>query len=312
MTAVPGSSVSVVITTRDRPALLTRALRSVLGQTVPVSEIIVVDDASTSNTESVLRGFGDARINCLRHDTPRGAPAARNSGLRAVQGPFVAFLDDDDTWSPEKIAKQLTVFAGSDPAVAGIFTWSCKLSAEHPEWRQVARTPQMKLGFVDFLGKTFFGASVPLLRTECVRRIGGFDERLVSVQDRDMWLRLSRHHAFEGIPEVLVQHYVHGDQITTDLSRKITGKEQFLDKYFLELQRHPAILAVHCWRLGLMYCLDGDYETGQRRLREALDADPTNPAPADDLRWSERAPSEHARHLVERRFTRVGDFVLYY
>lgn len=312
MNGVPCSPVSVVIATRDRPGLLQRSVRSVLAQTIRVDEIIVVDDASRVRAESALQGCDDLRIHCLRHRTPRGGSAARNTGLRAAKNPYIAFLDDDDTWSPEKIEKQLAVFERGDPRVGAVFTWSCKLSSHDPEWCQVSKTPSLRLTFVDFLSKTFFGASVPLLRTDCVEKSGGFDENLLSVQDRDMWLRMAEHCSFEGVPEVLVQQYIHGNQISSDLSRKIAGREQFLEKHLRDLALHPPILAAHYWRLGLMYCIEGAYAKGHERLRQALMTDPSGRGPADDLLWSERAPAEHAQHLAQERFNRIGDVTLYY
>jgi glycosyltransferase involved in cell wall biosynthesis len=308
----PNEAVSVVIATHDRPEMLPKAVQSVLEQTRPVDEILVVDDASNLSAESVLAAFGDRRIRHLRHDTAQGGPAARNTGLAAVTSPYVAFLDDDDTWARQKIEKQFTVFEHATAEVGGVFSYACKLSPIDPAWRQLSETPSLQLGHKDFLQKTYFGTSVPLLRTEYVVAVGGFDESLESVQDRDLWLRLARDCSFKGVPEVLVWHYIHGDQITTDLSRKIAGREQFLKKHQDELALHPPILAMHHWRLGLMYCLSGNYYEGQDHFRQSLLTDPSCQGPAEDLRWSTEAPVEHADYIARERFNRIGDLILYY
>lgn len=304
--------VSVVITTRNRPEQLPDSLRSVLEQTIAVSEIIVVDDASSIPAETVLETLDEHQIRYLRHTKVRGGSAARNTGLDAACSPFVAFLDDDDTWAPEKLEKQLAILENATPEVGGVFSYSCKLSPLDPTWRQVERTPSLQLSYSDFLKKTYFGASVPLLRKEYLVAAGGFDENLLSVQDRDMWLRLALDYTFVGVPEVLVRNYIHGDQITTDLSKKIAGREQFLEKHKDGLMREPSILASHLWRLGLMYCLAGAYSEGQQRFRQALNTDPNCQGPADDLRQSAEAPEEHANSIAERHFKRVGDLILYY
>ncbi len=309
MTAVP---VSVIIPTHNRAALLPRAVQSVLAQTVRVQEILIVDDASDHAAATVLASVDDPRIQHLRHPESRGGSAARNTGLQAATGTFVAFLDDDDTWSPDKVEKQYAAFAESDASVGGVFTYSCKVSPHDPTLRYVAKTPRLRLTFDDFLHKTFFGASVPLFRAACFEKVGGFDEALPSVQDRDMWLRIAHHFAFVGVPEVLVQNTIHGNQISSDLPRKIAGKELFLEKYYDDLCRHPKALAALYWRLGLMYCIDGSYTRGQQRLREALATFPDDPAPEADLQWSQDDPAGHARHLLAERFSRVGDVVLYY
>src|SRR3954463_5692049 len=97
--------VSVVIPVYDDSATLDRAIRSVIAQTYPVSEIIVVDDGSPERIDAQSQGAVEVRI--VEHDVNRGPSAARNSGIRASSGDYVAFLDADDTWRPTKLALQL-------------------------------------------------------------------------------------------------------------------------------------------------------------------------------------------------------------
>ena len=107
--------VTVIIPTFNRAAIVGRAIRSVLAQTCPDWELIVVDDCSTDATEQAVRDFSDNRIKYLRHDRNRRLSAARNTALRCGRGEYVAFLDDDDEWLPEKLEKELEVFRHSDP-----------------------------------------------------------------------------------------------------------------------------------------------------------------------------------------------------
>ena len=110
--------VSVVISTHNRREMLKRAIDSVLKQTFQDFEIIVVDDGNEP-AEEVAKSFSDARIRYVRHEIPhRGAPAARNTGIRSSQGEFVAFLDDDDEWLPLKL--QLQVKALDENQEAGL------------------------------------------------------------------------------------------------------------------------------------------------------------------------------------------------
>jgi glycosyltransferase involved in cell wall biosynthesis len=106
-------AVSVVIPTYNRASLLGRAIKSVLEQTYQDFEIIVVDDASTDNTEEVVRNLRDRRIRYLRHEKNRGGSAARNTGIRAAWGQYIAFQDSDDEWLPEKLKKQMEVLAAA-------------------------------------------------------------------------------------------------------------------------------------------------------------------------------------------------------
>src|SRR3954451_11064877 len=113
------SQVTVVIPTRDRWELLSRhALPAALSQEGVDLEVIVIDDGSTDETSQRLAGLRDSRIRVIRHDAPQGLPSARNSGIAAASGSWVAFLDDDDLWSPQKLRVQLDAARGNDASVA--------------------------------------------------------------------------------------------------------------------------------------------------------------------------------------------------
>src|SRR5918996_76049 len=108
---------SVIIPTHDRRDLLRLTLRTVLWQTGIDLEAIVVDDGSTDGTSDVVQAIGDARLRCVRHETPQGVSTARNHGMDLARGNWIAFLDDDDLWAPTKLRAQL------DSATASNATW---------------------------------------------------------------------------------------------------------------------------------------------------------------------------------------------
>jgi glycosyltransferase involved in cell wall biosynthesis len=99
--------VSVVVPTRNRSALLELTLRSVLCQRDVDLELIVVDEGSTDDTPTMLAAVADSRLRVIRNDTPRGVSAARNRGAASARADWVAFLDDDDLWAPDKLTRQL-------------------------------------------------------------------------------------------------------------------------------------------------------------------------------------------------------------
>ncbi len=109
--------VSVVIPTRNRSTLLAMALRSVFHQQDVELEVIVVDEASTDDTSTMLATIGDARVRVIRNDAPHGVSAARNSGAAEARGEWLAFLDDDDLWAPTKLARQIHAAEDSRTAV---------------------------------------------------------------------------------------------------------------------------------------------------------------------------------------------------
>src|SRR6056297_1399486 len=100
-------TVSVIVPTYNRADSLPRTIDSVLAQTHDDLELVVVDDASTDDTETVVERYEDDRVTYLEHATNRGGSAARNTGIRASDGDYVAFLDSDDEWHPEKLERQV-------------------------------------------------------------------------------------------------------------------------------------------------------------------------------------------------------------
>src|SRR5262245_7479203 len=114
--------VSVIVPTRDRAEYLRVAITSVLSQTFQDFELIVVDDASAENNFEVISSFHDDRIKFIRHETRKGGSAARNTGIINSSCDYIAFLDDDDEWFPDKIAKQIHLLHSSPPDVGCIYT----------------------------------------------------------------------------------------------------------------------------------------------------------------------------------------------
>jgi glycosyltransferase involved in cell wall biosynthesis len=114
--------VTVVIPTHNRAEFLHNAITSVLNQTFQCFEIIVVDDASTDNTVEVVNRFAEEKIKLVRHSTRKGGAAARNTGILNSCGEYIAFLDDDDEWYQEKLARQMDVMIKSGPEIAAVYT----------------------------------------------------------------------------------------------------------------------------------------------------------------------------------------------
>src|SRR6266481_5515722 len=113
--------VSVIIPTFDRPKFLEAALRSVLRQTVTDFEVLVIDDGSATDVLPLLDALHDGRIRYFRHESNRGEAAARNTGIINARGAYLAFLDDDDEWLPEKLRLQLELFSRRPDTVGCVY-----------------------------------------------------------------------------------------------------------------------------------------------------------------------------------------------
>jgi len=304
--------VSVVIPTYRRPALLTRAIASVLAQTSGDLEVLVVDDGPSDPAADVVRRAGDVRLRYLRHDATRGAGAARNTGLRDARGEFVAFLDDDDTWLPSKLARQLECFAGGSSTLGVVYCSSLKYSDITQRVISEALARPLRDGYVDFLRSTRFGTSVPLIRRRCLEDVGGFDESLPGTQDRDLWIRLAKRFGFDFVPDVLVWHHIHGEQITSNLGQKLEARELLLAKHRTDLESHPDIMANHLWRLGMLCCADGNHSRGRRFIRQAIRWQPRLAGAYRDLVQSLLMPRAYQRRLLDDVFRGADGVPFYY
>ncbi len=215
------NTVSVIIPTRDRAAMLPRALDSVLAQTRAPEEVIVVDDGSLDDTTALLARRYPG-VTCLRQPH-RGVSAARNAGIGHARGTWLAFLDSDDAWLPHKLERQL------------------ELLAREPHWRIVhceeiwirhgRRVNPMKKHakaggwiFERCLPLCVISPSAVMIHREVFAAVGCFDENLPACEDYDLWLRICCRHPVAFIEEPLIVKYGgHADQ----LSRRHWGMDRF-------------------------------------------------------------------------------------
>jgi len=202
------TDVSVVIPTRDRPALLAHTLKTVLWQEDVDAEVLVVDDGIGSDTGAVLDRVGDSRVHLLRNSGPPGVSGARNSGIAAAKGHWIAFVDDDDLWAPGKLRAQLSVAeeAGAAWVYAGDVTVDEDLrvrgGAPPP-------APEQMIGDLRKYNSVPAGASNVVVRRDVLDAVGGFDTELRTSEDWDLWLRLAATSLPASVPRPLVALRIH-------------------------------------------------------------------------------------------------------
>lgn len=225
--------VTAVISTYNRPLdILKRAVSSILAQTYPNIEVIVVNDypqdaALSEQIRQMLRAMNPDII-YLVHEKNQGACAARNSGLKIAKGTYIAFLDDDDEWLPEKIEKQMLQM---NAAVALVGCDSYRVSGEnvvahHPS--MLSDSPISAILRSNYIGSTSF----PLMRTSAVRKIGGFDINVKVCQDHDLWIRMIANYPVAYVHEPLVKYYLSEDSTFKKNNQKyITGRKFLIEKY---------------------------------------------------------------------------------
>jgi len=266
--------VSVVIPTYNRKLMLKRALDSVLNQTLKDIEIIVVDNASVDGTEAFIKNIQDPRIRYIKHETNRGGPAARNTGIKNAKAPFIALLDDDDECFPTKLEKQLEVFKQASVNTGLVYT-SAEIYDESKQ-KRICVNPTGFRGqvYTRVLLGTIFGSATILIKRECFDKVGVFDENLSSCQDWDMWLRIARYFEFDYVDEVLARVNMHGEQISTDYAKLIPGRTGMVKKHADEFKKYPDIYVTHLKRIGKLHCLNGTWPQGLGWFRDAIAVNP--------------------------------------
>jgi glycosyltransferase involved in cell wall biosynthesis len=223
---VTAPQVSVALPTRNRWAMLEQALGSALGQRGVEVEVIVVDEASSDETPERLQRIDDDRVSFVRHDTPKGPAAARNTAIERARGEWIAFLDDDDLWSPEKLHTQLS------RALANGHQWSYtgRIEVDHRMAVIHAFHPPDPGDLTTRLlsNNTIGGPSSVVLRKDLLDRIGAFDERLPPLEDWDLWIRAAALGSAQSCPEPLIAYRFHPENLMITAADRITKSFELL------------------------------------------------------------------------------------
>ena len=238
-------TVSIIIPTYNREKLIGKAIKSVLEQTFSDFELIVVDDASTDQTQTAVEQFQDLRIRYLHHQKNAGVCAARNTGLAAAQGRYIAFLDSDDEWRSDKLEKQIARFETAPERVGVIYTWLQIIDEQGNS--QKLRQPtargdlQQDLIYDNIIGTP----STLMVKRDYIQKTEGFDTRLRCCEDWDMWLQLARYCEFDVIEEPLVQYRNHAEK-----GRGSTNHSAVVTGYMIFSQKHHTTLFQHYRQIG--------------------------------------------------------------
>ena len=250
--------VSVVIPTRDRPEMLALTLCSALLQQQVEAELLVIDDGTGPGTRALIDRIGDARVHLLQNTGPAGVSGARNRGIGAARGRWIAFLDDDDLWAPRKLASQLAAAedAGAGWVYAGFVNVDENLSV-----RDGVAPPPPKQVIADLRRHNAVpaGASNVCVRRDVLASIGGFDPRLCTSEDWDVWLRLAATGLPAWVPRPLVALRTHAGMASRQVDRMLADIDVIAKRH-----RIPVDRARH-ERWAAWMCLEGGRRTAAAR-----------------------------------------------
>ena len=266
--------VSVVIPTYNRANFLPRTIKSVLNQTFQDFELIIVDDCSTDNTQEVVKEFQkkDDRIRYIRLDKNSGAPAhPKNIGIQNAKGEFIAFLDSDDEWLPDKIEKQLELFKKNSRL--GFVSCNAFIVDEGQNKKVEYKIPKSNNYFLSLLETDIIcSCSSVMVKKNVLDDVSYFDENFKVSDDWDMWLRISEKYDFDFVPKPLFEYYIHGGNVTQTLSvdERIKDLKYILKKYKNSYRRYPKAYSIQLRDISHKYLLSGRKEKSRIYSKKSI------------------------------------------
>ena len=274
---------SVVVPTYNCADLLARALSSIFGQTFQNFEVIVIDNASTDHTGRVLESIDDNRLSVIDVQNNGNIANSRNLGIQKARGDWIAFLDSDDNWLPEKLETIHAAICGT-PGIVLL----C-----HDEWIVVDGVKKSKNRYQPKISNVhesliFFGnclsTSAVTLRKDIANKTDGFSERrdFISVEDYEYWIRLARTGEYRFINKVLGEYHIHGSNVTKNIENHalayISVAEHHLDLWRKE---HPGSdkkvkrRRAQVWaEAAHLFLKEGDFSEARKYATRALSFDP--------------------------------------
>lgn len=245
----PPPTVSVIIPTYNRASLLGEAIASVLAQTFSDFEVIIVDDGSTDNTERIICEFIDSRILYVKQDN-NGRSYARNVALARARGRYIAFLDSDDLYLPEKLALQVS-YLDSHPHVGMLYTsaYCIDSSGNALNENYVASVSGRIYRSIAFFRPVTITLPTVMAKRELFEEVGGFDEKMHRFEDTDMWRRISKIAHIEAMPINTCKLRTHADNSLGSQNPALIISA--LDYYAKKVMQEDATMGRWVLRCGL-------------------------------------------------------------
>lgn len=220
--------VSILMPVYNGSAFLDRSIGSVLKQSYANWEIIIVDDHSSDNSSEVVKKYlNDKRIILKQNDCNKGIAASRNLALKQAKGDFIAILDQDDEWLPQKLEKQMCLFNSLD-STFGLVYCNTKVQFENghvqPFKKDIAPRQSIEENFKKLYLTNYISSLTVVFRKECIQKVGYFNENIQwGGDDYDLWLRISAQYKFAFVDEVLCIRHEHGKNFSHAKKKMMYG-----------------------------------------------------------------------------------------
>lgn len=277
--------VSIVIPAYNRASSIRAAIESVLRQTWNDFELLVVDDGSTDDTLDQARRVSDPRLRVVESPANGGAAAARNLGVDAAKGDWIAFQDSDDEWLPTKLEKQMARLQapGADyvGAYCGLLTLGGLDDAAGTRLRlRYVPGPEITPADGDILEPllraNMISTQTLVVRRETILALGRFDADTTPIEDWDFVLRLAKTGPIAFVDEPLVHQRFSANSITRQTARRLQSRIRLVEKHMDAFCAHPAMLARQYLIIGNGFRAENRLDPARRYLALARKHDPAN------------------------------------
>src|SRR5713101_1966239 len=277
--------VSVIIPACNDAATVERTVSSVLNQTYSDLEVLAVDDGSTDQTAALVQSMADVdhRIRLLQKPNG-GLASARNHGIAHAGGEFIAPIDAEDLWHPEKIRKQMAVMRDRGDRVGLAYCWSRAIDEQDRVLWDVTPCNLRGSVYAALIIRNFLSSGAPLVRKCCAEAVGGYDATLASrgapcCEDLKFNLDIAERCDFDLVPEFLFSYRVRAGSMSTNFDDMLRSREVVIEEV---RARHPELPdKLFRWarghqhrEFGLVHLSDGHFLTGARLLLSSLGEDP--------------------------------------
>lgn len=270
--------VSVVIPTYKRVKTIDRCLKSILSQTFIDFEIIVVNDGPDDGTKEVINNLDDCRVRYLEHSVNRGQSAARNTGIKAARGKFIAFQDSDDEWLPSKLEKQVKCILSAPPGTGIVYTEKYNSNdglIEFTPTRGFGKNP--KEIRKELLKGSLITSQVAMVVSECFQKVGLYDESLRHLEDWDLWIRMIKYYDIINVAEPLAIIHTETKGISHDIDALIISLKSVIGKHYDEFRTEDdSLLGMHYYYLSRLLRKNGLTSESKVYLGKALEVDRLN------------------------------------
>jgi glycosyltransferase involved in cell wall biosynthesis len=281
--------VSIIIPAYNQAQYLKQSIDSAIAQAYPHTEIIVVNDGSTDETESIAKSYG-SKINYIYQEN-LGLAGARNTGIRVAKGELIGLLDSDDIWKPNFLETIVSLVI-KYPKASVFYSQGQCIDADGNILPQIVggKTISQSNFFNSLLQANFLIPSTITLRRETIVNAGYFDETLRSCEDWDLWLRILPDATFIGTEEIIIYYRVHKESLTANISGMQTAKKTVVEKQFgiddgayssWPTEKRLAYSGLYRYFLTTSIRRSGDWQSGIENLFKSLHTDPSRAADID-------------------------------